>query len=337
MLCTDLPVRVTSFLRDPSTGLAKNGIYDISEESKNRSIIISSRIAHRKQKELELESKSAEKLTWKIYSNHLDPKFVENLRFINELRSEFSLFMTLINKYVLAGILYSSNEVNSATYIILKGIYKIYRQKQKHFGNDEKIRNFIETIRDDITKYFNKISNKQWNQIYDVGLKLLYFLSNPPLEPKAFSKTLKDLNADTCDFDYNSLPKSLFSKLHTDENENESKDDEYKLNECEYGQDIQFNDPLIEINALLLPQMTALEKKQFSVENHKPSNAARFKQSKAKNTENGQHKNKKKQNKKQSKTGGIDKYSVEWIREKAQLIAMMKLQVLLLCCFPSLH
>merc|ERR1712228_778850 len=100
------------------------------------------------------------------------------------------------------------------------------------------------------------------------------------------------------------------------EDETESKD-EYKLNQTEYGQDIEFNDPLIEINQLLLPQMTALEKRQFNVENHKPSNAARFKQKQVKNTEN---KSKKKQNKKQNK------YSVEWIREKAQYIAMMKLQ-----------
>merc|ERR1712129_479529 len=66
-----------------------------------------------------------------------------------------------------------------------------------------------------------------------------------------------------------------------------------------------------------------LEQRQFSVEHHKPSNAPRFKQPKAKKqsqTTNGQKK------KQQKKTNQIEKYSIEWIREKAQFIAMMKLQ-----------
>ncbi len=90
------------------------------------------------------------------------------------------------------------------------------------------------------------------------------------------------------------------------------------------------------MNQLLLPTMTTLEKRQFSEENHRPTKSDRFVNNKITRTTNGNktnHKHNKKPSKSKSKSKTkpiipqIEKYSVEWIREKAQHIAMMKLQV----------
>ena len=336
----DIPVRATTFLRDPSTGLAQNGVYDIDQESKNRSIIISSRIELKKKRESEQEFKSSQLLTWNIYTKYLNKKYIENLRFNNELRREFSEFISLISKYLLSDS-FTTNEVSSTTYFILRAIYRIYKQKQltKYNDNDKKINKFIANIRNDITKYFNKLSDKSWNELYNIGVKLLYFLStenddgNNNQSSKAknqdLSKLLKELTADHCDFDYNSV--KLFSKdasVHNDDNNK----DEYKLNKREYGNDIEFHDPLIARNELLLPQMTSLERKQFSMENHRPSESSRFTNKKVtkgnnKQTNGNNGKQQSKPNKSKPKQPKIDKFTVEWIREKAQYVAMMKLQV----------
>lgn len=343
----DLPVRATTFLRDPSTGLTQNGLYDIHQETKKRSIIITSRVEQRKKKQSEEESKSAQLLSWNIYDKCLNKKYIENMRFHNELRKEFLNFISLTSQSLLSDS-YTTNEVSSTSYFVLRAIYRIYKQKQTHYGNDKKINKFIQNIRDDITKYFNKISDKTWKQLYNIGCKLLYFIStendnnNNNGQKEDFSKILKELTADDCTFDYKSI--KLFSKDNEDENDSKDNNDEYKLNEYEYGYDIEFNDPLIDVNKLLVPKMTSVEKKQFSQENHRPSQSQRFKQNKStkgNNQTNGNNNNKQK-SKSKPKQPKIDKYTVEWVREKAQHIAMMKLQVFwyfYYLCIPysSLH
>eukprot|EP01083_Nonionella_stella_P250357 864715_1 len=74
--------------------------------------------------------------------------------------------------------------------------------------------------------------------------------------------------------------------------------------------------------------MSRVEKRQFSDENHRPSLSERFKkQQQANKKTNGNNNNKKQSNQKKKSKPKIEKYSVEWIRERSQHIAMMKLQM----------
>ena len=47
MQLNGIPIRCTTFLRDPSTQLTQNGIYDVAQETKDRAIVISSKKAYR--------------------------------------------------------------------------------------------------------------------------------------------------------------------------------------------------------------------------------------------------------------------------------------------------
>ncbi len=268
----DIPVRATSFLHESEHGLTRNGIYDIYEESKKRSIIILSRIEKKKAKEKEVENECAasQLLTWNIYAKHLDSAYDANLRLNNELRKEFLLFISLISEYLLSET-FCTNQVCSATYFILRAIYRIYKEKQLNKGNTVKIKKFIQKIRNEITKYFNKISDKQFNKMYNIGCKLLYFLSpsvavaNNKLIKCDPLKLFKELSAETCQFDCDSI------KLFCKEKEKEKvAEKHYKLNRKEYGKDIEFKDPLIQRNQLLLPNN--LQKKTRQQHKFLPNN-----------------------------------------------------------------
>ena len=90
---------------DPSTGLTRNGIYNIHQETKK--------------KQSEEECKSSKLLTWNIYAKYLDNTYSENLRFNNELRNEWVSFISLTSEHLLADA-YTSNQVSSTAYFCIK-------------------------------------------------------------------------------------------------------------------------------------------------------------------------------------------------------------------------
>ena len=317
MPSSGVPVRATFFLRDPSTGLSQNGVYDILEESQKRSVIISSRIQGKQRKQREAAAQSSSVLNWKIYATHLSAQYRENLRFNNEVRKEYMLFISLISTYLLGDTYAGCDE---ATYFILRGIYRIFKYTHEHYGEDAKIGKFTQSILGDIAKYFDKLSSKHWDELNHIGLKLLFLAAQPDEHETHEVKCLADLSDELLRrMDYESI--ALFSKDAPSEAEADS-GAAYTLGKKEYGRGLEFKDPLVEMNQLLLPMMTPLEKKQHADESHNPMLSARF-QKPAKSKTPPKAKPKKPKPKPKVKTP----YGMTWIREKAQHIAMMQLQV----------
>ena len=222
MPASTVPLRATCILRDPDNGLSRDGIFDPKQESQARSIIISARL-EQKEKKLKREKKtSLSQLNWNIYAKYVDPIYSEHLRFHNALRKEFLNFIALISNHLL-GDTFSSDEVNATVYYILRAVWRIYCKIRKDPHNRIKIKRFTEKIRDDITRYFNKLSNNQWKSLYEIGTKLLYFTTPP--DHKSAPKKMEDIDDDEyIQFEGEDVP--LFSK----ESSSETTSDEISIN-----------------------------------------------------------------------------------------------------------